>query len=75
MGEARRRGDFESRKNQAVQNAEWEAAKRKVEQEDREAAERVRPNQTYPKRSRHSMALAVATLIAASSCVISKDLK
>ena len=65
MGEARRRGDFESRKNQAVQNAEWEAAKRKVEQEDREAAERV--NGTYARRSKHSMALAVAALLAASS--------
>lgn len=67
MGEAKRRGDFESRKNQAIQNAEWEAAKRKVEQADREAAKAV--NGTYARRSKHSMALAVAAMIAASSGV------
>lgn len=65
MGEAKRRGDFESRKNQAIQTAEWEAAKRKVEQADREAAERV--NGTCAKRSKHSLALAVAAMIAEAS--------
>ena len=41
--------------------------KRKVEQADREAGDRV--NGTYARRSKHSMALAVAAMIAASSGV------
>ena len=49
MGEAKRRGDFESRKAQAVQQAEYEAAKRRVEQADREATERI--NCTSAKRT------------------------
>lgn len=62
MGEAKRRGDFESRKAQAVQNAEYESAKRMVEQADREAAKRI--NGTSAKRSKHSLALAITALMA-----------
>lgn len=71
MGEAKRRGDFESRRRQAIQNAEWEAAKRKVEQADREAAERI--NGTCAKRSKRSLALAVAAMIAATSVAMPSD--
>lgn len=62
MGEAKRRGDFESRRRQAIQNAEWEAAKRKVEQADRQAAERAFG--THARRSKQSMALAVCKIMA-----------
>lgn len=65
MGQAKQRGDFESRKRQAIQNAEFEAAKRNVEQADREAAERI--NGTHAKRSKQSLALAVASVIVAAS--------
>lgn len=65
MGEAKRRGDFESRKRQSIQNAEYEAAKRKVELADQQAARNLK--QTSAKRSKHSMALAVAAMMAASA--------
>ena len=65
MGEAKLRGDRESRVRQAIQAAEYEAVKRKIEEADRKVAEFA--NGTYARRSKGSLALAIAAAMAASS--------
>lgn len=64
MGEAKLRGDRESRVRQAIQAAEYEAVKRKIEEADRKAAECVNGN--YVRRSKSSLALAIAAAMAIS---------
>lgn len=65
MGEAKKRGDFESRKRQSIQNSEYEAAKRKVEQADKDSLQAQ--GGTSAKRSKLSLSLAISAMLAISS--------
>ena len=65
MGEAKRRGDFESRKRQSIHDEEARQAEQEIIRRDREQAMAL--NQTVGTRSKHSMSLAIAAMIAASA--------
>ena len=65
MGEAKRRGDFESRKRQSIHAEEARQAEQEIIRRDREQAMAL--NQTVGTRSKHSMSLAIAAMIAASA--------
>ena len=65
MGEAKRRGDFESRKRQSIHAEEARQAEQEIIRRDREQAMAL--NQTVGKRSKHSMSLAIAAMMAASA--------
>lgn len=65
MGEAKRRGDFESRKRQSIHAEEARQAEQEIIRRDREQAMAL--NQTVGTRSKHSMSLAIAAMMAASA--------
>lgn len=65
MGEAKRRGDFESRKRQSIHAEEVRQAEQEIIRRDREQAMALK--QTVVTRSKHSMSLAIAAMMAASA--------
>ena len=65
MGEAKRRGDFESRKRQSIHAEEARQAEQEIIRRDREQAMAL--NQTVGTRSKHLMSLAIAAMMAASA--------
>ena len=65
MGEAKRRGDFESRKRQSIHAEEVRQAEQEIIRRDRE--QEMALKQTVGTRSKHSMSLAIAAMMAASA--------
>ena len=65
MGEAKRRGDFESRKRQSIHAEEARQAEQEIIRRAREQVMAL--NQTVGTRSKHSMSLAIAAMMAASA--------
>lgn len=74
MGEAKRRGSFETRKQEAIQAAELEKAQYEAEQASREAAERA--NGTSNKQSKRSlMVSSMIAMAAANGCIAGSVLR